>query len=178
MVENNHDLVKNQSLSGFKPFAFGYTSKKFNFVKKDLVLKSFPIALELSRELADNLPMHVAQSYRIRGEIYALRPAGVIELDTHRQNGVQFTRQRVNINVGSRKLVEQEWIDANARTRYEYKLGKEEMCTVECWMYIGREGYWKDQLEAGFFDFKAIDIIEEDRLWLREYYQYNHRHLR
>jgi hypothetical protein len=172
MLQPNHDLVKD-GLSWFYPFAYGYTSQKFSFVKKELGLKSFPIAIDLRN--TDDMPMHVAQTYRIRGELYALRPQTIIELDTHRQNGVQFQRIKVNINVASRKLRRSVWTDANGRDKSEYKLGKEEMITVPCWMYVGREAYWKDQLESQFFDFKSIDIVQEDRLWLKEYYQYNRR---
>jgi hypothetical protein len=173
MLQPNHGLVVQQSLSGFYPFSYGYTSKRLSFVKKDLALKSFPIALEIRD--TDNMPMHVANQYRIRGEIYALRPEGIIELDTHRQNGVQFQRIRTNINVGSQKQRRNHWVNASGQDQYSYFLDKEEMCTVECWMYVGREAYWKDQLESEFFAFKAIDIIQEDRLWLKEYYQYNRR---
>jgi hypothetical protein len=172
-LEPNHGVVVKDSLSGFFPFGYGYTSRRLNFVKKDLVLKSFPIALEI-RDCSE-LPMHMANKYRIRGEIYAVRPQGIISLDTHRQNGVQFQRIRVNINVGWKNLRRRHWFDASGNEKFETSLDKEEMCTVECWMYLGREDYWKDQLESGFFDFKAIDIVEEDRLWLKEYYQYNRR---
>lgn len=172
MGQPNHELVR-YGLSGFKPFAYGYTTKHFSFVKKNLGLKSFPIAVDLRD--SSNMPMHVAQTSRIRGEIYALRPQTIITLDTHRQNGVQFKRVPVNINVGSQKMRRSHWFDAEGRTQFEYSLDKEEMVTVPCWMYVGREEYWKDQLESEFFSFKPIDIIQEDRLWLKEYYQYNRR---
>lgn len=177
MTQPNHDVVKAQSLSGFYPFAYGYTARRFQFVKKDLVMKSFPIALELKE--TDDLPIHMGQKYRIRGEIYAVRPEGIISLDTHRANGVQFQRVRVTINVGFRKQYRSEE-KKGGRSIFNYRLGREEMTSVECWMYVGREEYWKDQLHAedGFFNFKAIDIVEEDRVWLKEYYQYNYRHLR
>lgn len=174
MLQSNHDLVKT-GLSGFYPFAYGYTSQRFNFVTKDLGLKSFPIALQLKD--TQDVPMHVADAYRIRGEIYALRPQSIIELDTHRQNGVQFQRVRVNINVASRPLRHWSWTDANGIDKHEYRLDRENMISVPCWMYVGREEYWKDQLQSEFFGFKSIPIVQEDRVWLKEYYQYNHRHL-
>lgn len=170
-LQPNHSKVVEGSLSGFYPLSYGYTSRRFSFIKKELGLKSFPIALELRD--TEELPMFMADSYRIRGEIYAVRPQTLIELDTHRQNGVQFQRRRVNINVGFRKLRQAHWVDANAKDRYALNLDREEMCSSECWMYVGREDYWKDQLHAGFFDFKQVDIIQEDRLWLKEYYQYS-----
>jgi hypothetical protein len=172
MAQPNHDLVKT-GLSGFYPFAYGYTSQRFTFVKKELGLKSFPIAIDLRN--TDDMPMHVAQTYRIRGELYALRPQGIIDLDTHRQNGVQFQRIKANINVASQKMKHSSWTDANGRDQHSYNLEREEMCTVPCWMYVGREAYWKDQLESEFFAFKSIDVVLEDRLWLKEYYQYNRR---
>lgn len=173
MLQPNHELVKEGSLSGFYPFAYGYTSKRYSFVKKELGLKSFPIAVELRDD--SEMPMHVAQTNRIRGEVYALRPQTIVSLDTHRQNGVQFQRIKANINVASRKLRKSSWTDANGKDRHDYKLDREEMITVPCWMYVGREEYWKDQLASSFFDFKSIDVVTEDRIWLKEYYQYNRR---
>lgn len=168
-LQTNHDMVKEGSLSGFRPLAYGYTTKKMSFIKKELGLKSFPVALSLRN--TDDLPLYMTDEYRIRGEIYAIRPHQIVKLDTHRQNGVQFKRIPVNINVGYRKLLG--WYDANGSTKYNHHLANEEMLTVSCQMYVGREEYWKDQLLAGFFDFKPIDIIQEDRLWLKEYYQYS-----
>lgn len=170
-LQPNHDLVRVGSLSGFYPLGYGYTSKKFTFVKKELGLKSFPVALSLKDK--ENLPMFMADEYRIRGEIYAIRPQALIALDTHRQNGVQFKRVEVNINIGYQKLWEHHHFDSAGIKKYTTHLDKEEMLTQPMQMYIGREEYWMDQLMAGFFDFKSIDIIQEDRLWLKEYYQYS-----
>lgn len=168
----NHQLVQEGSLSGFYPFQYGYTTKKFSFVTKELGLKSFPVALDL-RDLAEELPMWISTSHRIRGEVYAVRTPTIVSLDNHRRNGVEFQRRRVNINIGYKKLWRSHWYNAFGRKQYEYKLGKEEMMTVECWMYIGREEYWKDQLLADAFNFNPITVIEEDRLWLTKYYQYS-----
>lgn len=170
-LQPHHSLIQQGSLSGFYPLDYGYTSKKFSFIKKELGLNSFPVALDLKDK--GELPQYMADEYRIRGEIYAIRPQQFILLDIHRQNGVQFRRIPVNINIGSRKLWEKYYFTAEGQKRYTYDLGKEEMCTQEMMMYVGIEEYWKDQLHAGFFDFKPIDIITEDRLWLKEYYQYS-----
>lgn len=171
-LQPNHELVRQGSLSGFYPFQYGYTTKKFSFIQKELGLKSFPIALDL-RDLAEELPMYIADSHRIRGEVYAVRTPTLIALDNHRQNGVQFQRRRVNINIGYKKLYKSHWFNAFGNKKYNYQLGKEEMLSVECWMYVGRNEYWKDQLLADAFNFNPIDIVTEDRLWLTKYYQYS-----
>jgi len=165
-LQHNHNLIHGGSLSGFYPLAYGYTTKRFSFVKKELGLKSFPIALELSRDTQDNLPVWMSDEYRLRGEIYAIRPQQFIVLDTHRQNGVQFERVKLNINIGFQKYYKR-------KGKPDYFLEREEMITVPMFMYVGREAYWKDQLEAGFFDFKQVTLKVEDRLWLREYYEYS-----
>src|SRR5258708_2088724 len=77
-LQPNHDLVRAGSLSGFYPFAYGYTTKKFSFIKKELGLKSFPVAFELKEK--DELPVYMTDEYRIRGEIYAIRPQQFISL--------------------------------------------------------------------------------------------------
>lgn len=170
-LQPHHELLREGSCSGFYPVNYGYTTRKFTFVRKNLGLKSFPIALDIKDK--DNLPQYMADTYRIRGEIYPIRPAHFIELDNHRQNGVQFKRVRVNINIGSRKVYRHAITDSKGVSHAEYNFGKEEMCTQQCWMYVGREEYWKDQLESGFFDFQPIEIVREDRVWLQEYYQYS-----
>lgn len=167
----NHKLIQGGSISGFYPFAYGYTARRFSFVKKNLGTQTFPIALDL-RETS-NLPVWMADSYRLRGEVYALRPLQIVSLDNHRQNGVQFTRTPVTINIGHRKNYKHTTTDSKGNSHIDYSLGREEMTSVTAMMYVGREAYWKDQLEAGFFDFSPIDLIREDRLWLKEYYQYS-----
>lgn len=171
MTQPNHDLVKNGSLSGFYPLNYGYTTRKFTFVKKELHDKSFPIAIDIREK--DNLPHWMAKECRIRGEIYAIRPMQFIALDNHRQNGVQFKRVKVNINIGYRKLMKHTITDSRGKAYSEFNLCREEMTTQEMFMYVGREEYWKDQLESGFFNFSPVEIIEEDRLWLTKYYQYS-----
>lgn len=170
-TQPNHKMVAEGGLSGFYPFHYGYTSQRYNFVKKNLGLKSFPIALDL-RE-TDELPAFMVERHRIRGEVYALRAEQIIALDNHRQNGVQFTRTPVTINIGHRKNYKHTTTDSKGNKFIDYSLGREEMTSITAFMYVGREAYWKDQLEAGFFDFSPIDIIQEDRLWLKEYYQYS-----
>lgn len=171
-LQPHHELVRAGSLSGFYPFQYGYTTKKFSFVEKDLGLKSIPIALDL-RDLAEELPVYIGESHRIRGEVYAVRTNTLIELDNHRQNGVQFERRRVNINIGYKKLWRSHWFNAFGNKQYAHTIGKEEMISVECWMYLGREEYWKDQLLADAFKFNPIQVVEEERLWLTKYYQYS-----
>lgn len=156
----------------FYPLQYGYTTKKFSFIQKELGLKSIPIALDL-RDLAEELPVWIGNAQRIRGEVYAVRTPTLVELDNHRMNGVQFQRRRVNINIGYKKLWRSHWFNAFGNKKYEYQLGKEEMISVECWMYIGREDYWKDQLLADAFKFNPVDTVTEDRLWLTKYYQYS-----
>jgi len=165
-LQPNHNLVHDGSLSGFYPLAYGYTTRRFSFVRKELGLKSFPIALDLSISIKDELPVWMSDEYRLRGEVYAIRPQQFIVLDTHRQNGVQFHREKVNVNIGYRKYYRRKNVA-------DYYLEREEMITVPMMMYIGREQYWEDQLKAGFFDFKQVSLKTEDRLWLREYYEYS-----
>lgn len=173
-LQPHHDLVKEGSLSGFYPFNYGYTARNFTYLNKNLGLKSIPIALDLRDR--DNIPRCMSDTARIRGEVYAVRPRTFISLDTHRQNGIQFKRTQVTVNIPSKKVKKHTTTDSTGRVFIDYSLSKEEMVSVQAWMYIGREEYWKDQLhaEAGFFDFTPVDIIEEEeRLWLRRYYQYS-----
>jgi hypothetical protein len=145
-LQPNHDLIKEGSLSGFYPFNYGYTTKSYSFLKKNLGLKSFPIALDIPIDVANQLPTYMSEEYRIRGELYAIRPLQFLKLDTHRQNGVQFIRRRVNINIGYKKLYHHSITDSKGVYHSEYNLGKEQMLTVQAWMYVGREEYWRDQL--------------------------------
>ena len=175
-LQPNHNLVTDGSITGgFYPLDYGYTSKRFSFIKKELGLQSFPIALDL-RETGD-LPTFMGVAHRIRGEIYFIRSSQFLILDRHRQNGVQFERRRININVGSRKLYriprKGDFGKPQFEKIYDHHLGPEEMCSVSCWMYFGKEEYWRDQLVDGFFAFKPIEIAEADKVWLKEFYQYS-----
>lgn len=175
-LQPRHELVVYGSRHGFRPLDYGYTSKKFSFVKKELGLESFPVALDLRQR--EDLPLFMGETHRIRGEIYAICSKHFLTLDRYKQNGVQFERRRVNINVGSQKLYriprKGDFGKPAFDKIYDHELGRQEMCSVECWMYIGREDYWRDQLIDGFFAFKPIPIIEEEnKVWLKTYYQYS-----
>ena len=167
----NHRLIVEGSCSGFYPLCYGYTTKTYNFVKKSLSQASYPIAFDLKD--VGHLPVYMANRHRIRGEIYAIRPFQMIALDNHRQNGVEFQRQKVNINVGYRRQYRTHYFNSLGNKIYNYHLGKDEMLAQPCWMYFGKEEFWSEQLRDGFFSFDKIPIIEEDRIWLKEYYQYN-----
>jgi len=173
-TQPHHGMVQEGSLSGFYPFNYGYTAKNFTFLKKNLGLKSIPLAFDF-REVQYELPKCQSVATRIRGEVYAIRPETFISLDTYRQNTVQFKRTEVTVNIPSKKILRHTTTDSKGRTFMEYSSTKEEIRSVTAWMYVAREDYWKEQLlsDSGFFDFTPIDIIEEDRVWLRKYYQYS-----
>lgn len=165
----NHDMVTKGSLSGMEPFHYAYTAKSFSFVKKNLGKESFPIALDI-RDTSE-LPKWMSQTARIRGELYAIRGSQFKILDTHRQNGVQFRRERVMINIPYKKLLKHQGKSPHGTYPY-YDLSKEQMYSVLAYMYVGRTEYWIDQLKAGFFDFSPVGICEEDRIWLKKYFMY------
>jgi hypothetical protein len=111
---------------------------------------------------------------KIKGEIHKIRPQSIIQLDSEKQNGVQFRRKKVRIIVPYRAL---KWVhDVNhIPDDVEYVadnglgLTRERVCVIRAWMYVGIPEYWDKLLNS--YSFHAVDTYEaKNRRWLKEYY--------
>jgi hypothetical protein len=94
----------------------------------------------------------------IRGELYAVRVEGIIELDKYKQNGVLFNRERVILRIPHHKQDKKTWDKENK----VWVQGTSEFLEHKllAWMYIGDLNYWKNHLN------KSIRVKSNDSVSL------------
>jgi len=104
------------------------TQDKFSYLKKveDNHITGIPL-----RE-----PVYRVPQAQIRGELYAIRPNWLIELDNYKENGVKYHRERVTLRIPYH-IQKKDW-DKDVQ-HAELK--------IPAWMYIGNPVYWHYQLE-------------------------------
>lgn len=120
-------------------------------------------------------------SLRIKGELNLVRPYQFRELDTWKQNTVQYVRKRVKLLVPYREVIRKDYFDEDGKELPLCLQGKkgvtspERVHIVRAWMYVGREEYWDELLSP--YNFKAVQTHESRRPWLKEYYSYPKREI-
>jgi gamma-glutamylcyclotransferase (GGCT)/AIG2-like uncharacterized protein YtfP len=151
----NADLIVETSVTGRWPLAHVYTEDKFYFWKKDLGALSYPIALDKPVSGYTEF-RHDKEPGKIWGELYAIRPSAFNKLDTERENGVQYTRRRVNVKCY--------YTHANPIPEIRETI-------LPAWMYVGNHEYWDDQL-AGVMSSQPIPKTPDPREWLGAHYRF------
>lgn len=151
-----------------------FTQKRYNFWMPSIPWDP-PVAMEAQgyKNIMPNYPPPAA----IKGQIFAVRaPAErFISLDTERENGVQFRRERIKLIVPYRKI---EWIKDLAKLAHDIEfqeghIGRtfEKVAIVRAHAYIGIPKYWDKLISA--FDWGSVDTFESrNRPWATTYYQY------
>jgi gamma-glutamylcyclotransferase (GGCT)/AIG2-like uncharacterized protein YtfP len=141
-----HHFVKQS-----EPYGLGYTRRKFQVYTKDLGNESFPIPLPgiadkkyLSKRLNPNL---TPPSLNVRGQLYWCDANTISELDNFKLNGVEFTRELVEIKFLYQEPITQLDRDTNEfiATYTDYQV-----YILAAYMYVGNEEYWDEQLDAGY----------------------------
>ena len=102
------------------------TQDKFNYIK------------QVEGEHVLGIPLADETVAPIRGELYAMRPEQIITIDKHKQNGVQFNRERIQLRIPYH-IQKKDW-DKTVQLA-ELK--------VSAWMYIGNLDYWGSILNKG-----------------------------
>lgn len=123
---------------------------------------------------------------RIKGELHNVRAAGIIRLDQHYENGLQYRRQRIKViypyrdhavvEIGNEELLPP-WpgaITTKNELGLRHYVSEEKVCVLEAWMYVGLHMYWDDLIDGGFA-FQKIPIKNGLRPWCDKYYQFNKR---
>lgn len=80
-----------------------------------------------------------APLHPIRGELYAVAPSLLFELDNIKRNGVFFDRQEQKIAIS--------YLDNNGNSKIK---------THDVFMYVGRREHWEPQLSA--YNFEAVQL--------------------
>ena len=118
---------------------------------------------------------------RIKGELHAIRPYQFRELDTWKQNTIQYVRQRVKLLIPHREVIVNDYYDEDGRELPPCLQGKkgivgpEQIQVVRAWMYVGKDDYWDPILTP--FNFHAVQHHTSRRPWLKEYYSYPKREI-
>lgn len=120
-------------------------------------------------------------SLRIKGEVHAIRPYQFRELDTWKQNTIQYTRKRVKLIVPYRQVIVKDYYDTDGRELPLCLQGKKgvlspvQLHVVKAWMYVGNDDYWDPLLNA--YNFTKVQHHESRQPWLKEYYSYPKREI-
>ncbi len=151
--KKNFDLIAETSVTGVWPLAHVYTVDNFYFWKKELGELSYPIALD---KPVTGYTRFDREPAKIWGQLYAIRPTAFNKLDIERENGVQYTRRRIEVLC--------------PYTHWAPSPSIEEV-TLSAWMYVGNHEYWDDQL-AGIHTSKPIDKTDDPRQWLGKHFRF------
>ena len=120
-------------------------------------------------------------SLRIKGEVHAIRPYQFRDLDTWKQNTVQYNRKRVKLLIPHREVIVDDYYDEDGKELPFCLQGKkgivgpEQIHIIRAWMYVGRDEYWDELLTP--FNFHAVQHHMSRRPWLKEYYSYPKREI-
>lgn len=82
-----------------------------------------------------------SRRFRIKGELYSVRPKLIFALDNYHKNGVEYIRKRIPI------LIPYRYIE---RIGGEVKISEYRVLKKDAWIYIGITEHWEDQLDGGF----------------------------
>jgi len=168
LAGKNYSLIQEHSAK----VARGFTRKAFNFYVKQTDGSAIPMRVKQQ-------PGYFSfSSLKIKGEIHAVTAEGIIRLDHHYQNGVQYRRTRTQIlfpttehgRVVNRDVQGRELPPCLSDKDY---ILPERVDIIDCFMYTGVPNYWNDLLDGGFaFQPCPIRYPKEEKSWLIKYYHY------
>lgn len=164
--ENERDLAAEGSFSCMPEHPTCYTEGKFTLWKKDLGEKSYPVPLPESYRPTGYVRWPV-EAARIRGELWKIHPEQFILLDSHKQNGIQFRRQRIQIILPAAPVG---WRAKSYPIVGQFTVH----ATVPTWVYIGIKDYWDAQI-GGIFAGSQLELQEQDRKYAPQFYQFQGR---
>jgi hypothetical protein len=127
-----------------------YTQDDFTMFKKNLGKATFPIVLEPHRLVH---PISRAPAAPVRGELWAIRPPHIPELDKHRLNTVECTRRRVKIDIPYQVVTRH--IEGDMLSEWlHYK-------DQRAWMYFGIDEYWAKCVYSDYRDssFSPVELF-------------------
>jgi len=127
-----------------------YTAKSFTMFKKSMGKFTFPVILPPRPDLVG--PIGRQPMGLIKGEVFAVRPRVVVDLDNYKHNGVVFQRQRVQLDIPYRAVEESRRNKENVHVFGEWKHFRKQ----NAWMYVGIPEYffWADYAGKTFSPMK------------------------
>lgn len=145
-----------------------YTHNKFLAFKQDLGEFSNVIVMPGDYEPSGFITKGTApEAAKIRGELWSVDAYRIYLLDKFKQNGVQYTRQRVRITYPFREVT------VNRKRIPLPNISPHCFTTVTAWMYVGIPKYWDSRIGGPLA--KAMDPHKHSppRQWIGEFYDFN-----
>lgn len=160
----NNKLVAEASFTAEPAHPTVYTHHKYTFWKKDLGVHSYTIILPEGYR-PTGFVRYPVEPARIRGELWAIRPSQFILLDKHKQNGVQFKRDRVRIKLPSRFVCYDD-------KRPLPNITDQPFHTVTAWLYTGVPDYWDAQI-GGIFASSQMETQDHTAKAIQKFYSFD-----
>lgn len=152
--------------------AIGFTEDRFNYFVDKKTGTPVPLLADPREPLGN--------SGQLFGEVHAVRAAHYPELDTIRQNGVQFKRQRIQIMIPYRDQYVRVSRYSKSLPPQLRGLSEEKLHYAECHMYIGIPEVWRpkiktdlcvSELHREFIEVSRHKPLKE-KGWLSPYFQF------
>ena len=137
--------------------ATAFTKDKFTLWKKRLGRWSSATVIDRG--------YHDVMSSRVKGEIFAVRPWDLKNLDTIKENGYHYARRRIILDVPYRQVYWQK--DGPGGGGVHVTQSKVQQ--VKAWAYVGLPEYWDDQIDSGLL-FKPVGLFFPRKEYEEPYY--------
>lgn len=134
----NHKFIAEDS----RTYGEGMTNDTFTLWKRPLGQLSYPIALDFHEKIKE-----VPQAF-IKGKLVNMSTSKLIELDSYKENTVQFLRRRVNLNFFYREVcvvkdpTKYTTLSPMVETQGVSQVTIPHLQTVRAWMYVGVPDFW------------------------------------
>jgi len=124
---------------------FGYTLNDYVLWKHSAGTRSFAVPVDRPMNIYRNRPswdLTGAQAFKIRGQIYEMSWKGIVELDEHYRNGVEFERRSVHVVQPFHYEIEDTNGNVSMSLRHE--------AFISCLMYVGIQKFWDEVIDGTF----------------------------
>jgi hypothetical protein len=148
----------------------GYTRAKFVSYVKELGKESFPIHLPENQGHRKSFNPKEPPACSVRGELWFVSPEILAErLDNHRLNGVEFSRQIVEIKFPYRTP----YVSTDRDMGLKCVMYTNELTyMLRAWMYVGIEEYWDTQLDNGYLFKRCASYFTRKKGYEGEIYEF------
>lgn len=139
------------------------------------VTRAIPLRIQYGKEAFYTSPT-AAIRRPVRGELYFVNALTLIKLDRHRENGVRFVRERVEVLMPRTEihLKKNLFGTTNAGKPYGEYIKEEKRLLgspLNVWMYVGVPEYWEQQLDGGH-GFALVRYFQPNNSLLSKFYYF------
>lgn len=162
---------------GKPPLMEAFTTKEHSVWKVGEKEKSFPVPLppERTNNYVPWADQRGAPPARIRGELFSLDTEKLKELDTFKENGVQFKRRRTKIEITYTAVIKVR-DRAVAEFQLNQRLNKAQVHFsglshfVEAWFYSGVPKYWEERQDKENCFTAPVKIYKSQKIPIDKWY--------